>query len=225
MTRRVKKSPCHPSALRLKAVGASLLAAALLAACGVFEIQTESGDVLFQDSFSRPISGWDRTATQTFTADYRDGVYAVNVLEPSTDVWVTPGLSFRDVRILVLGQKTAGSDDNLFGIVCRYQNERNFYFFSISSDGFAGIGINKDGRRRILTGDTLLPTSAIRPGEQPNHIRADCIGYQLALYVNGRLIGQAQAAEWSGGQVGLLVGTYDEPGVEIVFDNFSVLQP
>lgn len=213
--------------LRRIPLTAGLLAqgAALLAACSVFELPTEPGDVLFQDSFSRPISGWDRTATETFTADYQDGVYVVKVLQPSTDVWVTPGLSFRDVRILVVAQKTAGSDDNLFGIVCRYQNERNFYFFSISSDGFAGIGINKDGRRRILTGETLLPSSAIHAGDQPNHIRADCIGYQLSFYVNGRLVGQAQAAEWSGGQVGLLVGTYDEPGVEVVFDNFSVLQP
>lgn len=218
--------PLHAVKIHRSLAGMLLvLFAGLLGGCSLLEIPTEPGDVLFQDSFSRPISGWDRTETDSFTADYAGGAYVVKVLQPSTDVWVTPGLAFRDIRILVVAQKKSGSDDNLFGIVCRYQNERNFYFFSISSDGYAGIGINKDGRRRILTGESLLPSNAIQTGDEPNLIRADCIGYQLALYVNGRLVGQAQAAEWSGGQVGLLVGTYDEPGVEIVFDNFSVLQP
>jgi hypothetical protein len=47
----------------------------------------------------------------------------------------------------------------------------------------------------------------------------------LALFVNGRLVAEAQAAEWQSGDIGLIAGTYDLPGTDVLFDNFSVLQP
>lgn len=194
-------------------------------ACAGLEIETSSGDVLFQDDFSRPMSGWDRHHGTDYDAEYSDGAYTIRVNTANSDVWSTPDLSFTDLQMQVEATKIVGPDDNLFGLICRYQDARNFYFFAISSDGYAGIGINKDGRRRIISGDALLPAEAIRQGAASNTIRADCEGFQLQLYVNGVLVRESQAAEWSQGDVGLLVGTYSDPGVEIRFDNFSVVKP
>ncbi|MDX1600817.1 MAG: hypothetical protein R3191_04820 [Anaerolineales bacterium] len=194
-------------------------------ACAGLEIETSSGDVLFQDDFSRPISGWDRHHGDDYDADYSNGAYIIRVNTPNSDVWSTPDLSFTDLQMQVEATKTAGPDDNLFGLICRYQDARNFYFFALSSDGYAGIGINKGGRRRIISGDALLPAEAIRQGSETNTVRADCEGFKLQLYVNGVLVRESQAAEWSQGDVGLLVGTYDDPGVEIRFDNLSVVMP
>jgi hypothetical protein len=71
----------------------------------------------------------------------------------------------------------------------------------------------------------MLPSEAINQGEATNHIRADCVGEQLSLYINGALVTQAVATNWLGGDVGLIAGTYDKPGTNILFENFSVLLP
>ncbi len=71
----------------------------------------------------------------------------------------------------------------------------------------------------------MLPSQAVVRGEATNHIRADCVGYLLALYVNGVSVARVRAAEWPSGDVGLIAGTYDEAGTEIRFDNFSIIQP
>lgn len=195
-----------------------------LTACAI-EPALESGDVLFQDDFSRTMSGWDQHQSELYEASYHNDHYSIRVIPPDTDVWSTPNLHFDDVRLQVEASKSAGPDNNLFGLVCRYQDPRNFYFFAISSDGYAGIGLNKDGGRRLLTGDALVPAEAVRQGTGANVLRADCVGYQLRLYVNGVLVAEAQAAEWQSGDVGLLAGSYDQGGVVINFDNFSVVEP
>jgi hypothetical protein len=206
-----------------------LLAAAALAlsilACNLQSPPAVSGDVLFQDDFSRTLSGWDRYRDAVYSADYAPGGYRIQVFAPQTDAWANPGLNLSDVRIEFDAAKQSGPDNNAFGVLCRYQNARSFYFFLVSSDGYTGIGISLDGRRKLLSGDTMLPSGAVLLGEAVNHIRADCIGDQLALYVNGILVAQAQSSQWGDGDVGLTAGSYDEAGVDILFSNFSVIQP
>ena len=51
------------------------------------------------------------------------------------------------------------------------------------------------------------------------------MGEELTLWVNGEPVAEAITTGLSHGDVGLLVGTYDEGGVEIAFDNFSTLMP
>lgn len=198
------------------------LVSLLVVACSV---TADPGEVVFQDDFSRPVSGWDRYNDPTYSSDYYEGGYRIHVLEPNTDAWASPRLDLADVQIEVDATKLGGPDDNVFGVLCRYKDSRNFYFFLVSSDGYTGIGVYKDGRRRLLTDDSLLPSEAVNRGNALNHIRADCDGYRLRLLVNGILVAEAQAAEWPRGDVGLIAGTYDQAGTEILFDNFSVLQP
>jgi len=193
--------------------------------CAYFQLPVQPGDVLFQDDFSLDSSGWDRYQDSTSSAGYESGQYRITVTVPQTDAWANPRLQFQDVRIEVEASKLGGPDDNVFGVLCRYQDPRNFYFLLISSDGYVGVGAYKDGRRKLLSNDSLLPSPAVIQGAATNFLRADCIGYKLDLYVNSFLVSQAQAAEWMEGDVGLLAGTYGQGGTDIGFDNFTVTQP
>lgn len=197
----------------------------LLAGCGLIEPQVTPGQVLFQDDFSDAVSGWDRYGDETYSSNYEQSGYVIEILQPDTDAWANPRLDLADVRVEVDATKIDGPNDNLLGVLCRYQDPQNFYFFLISSDGYAGIGVYKEGRRRLLTGDTLMPTSHVAQGAATNHLRADCVGFRLSLYINGVRVADAQAAEWPSGDVGLIAGTYSQPGTQILFDNFSVLLP
>lgn len=203
----------------------ALAVTGVLAACQSSPPVAAAGQVLFQDDFSRSFSGWDRYRGSAYRVDYEGGSYHIRVELPNADAVSNPGLDFGDVRLQVEASRAEGPDNNLFGLICRYQDPGDFYFFAVSSDGYAGIGVSKDGRRHLLSHETLLPAAQVLGGTSTNVLRADCIGYQLQLYVNGSLVSQAQAAEWPEGDVGLMVGSYEQGGVEIVFDNFSVTQP
>jgi hypothetical protein len=206
-------------------ISLTLILATLCQACNLLEPPVEPGSVLFQDDFSRTASGWDRYADDTYFADYVDSGYRISIYTPNTNVWARPHLTFEDVRIQVMATKLEGPDDNVYGVLCRYQDALNFYFFLISSDGYCGIGIYRDGKEHLLGNEAMLPSEAIQAGQASNHIRADCIGEELSLYINGMIAAQAVATEWSQGDVGLVAGTYDQPGTDILFERFSVLLP
>ena len=181
--------------------------------------------VLFFDDFSDPDSGWDRTDYDGSTTDYLDGQYQILVTDTSADFWANPGLDFGDVHVETLATKAGGPDDNDFGVICRYQDLDNFYYFVISSDGYAGIIKLIDGENIGLGSEELEPTDAILQGDSTNLIEAECVGSTLRLYVNGELVAEAEDTAFSQGDVGLIAGTYDIPGTDIRFDDFLVTEP
>jgi hypothetical protein len=101
----------------------------------------------------------------------------------------------------------------------------NFYFLAISSDGYYGIGKVKEGIQELLGSSKMPPSEVIVKGQSRNHLRADCIADQLALYANGHLLASAQDAEFIRGRVGLMAGTLGAGAVDVLYDNFSVLAP
>lgn len=183
-----------------------------------------SGSVLFQDDFSKNTSGWDRMRTDGGVMDYDAGGYRILVNSLQTNFWTTPHKSFNDVRIEVDHGKLAGPDENRIGLVCRF-NGSDYYFFIISSDGFYGMGIFSGGKAMLLGQSEMLSSESINKGLAINHLRADCVGNTLTFYINGFQVAQAQDATLGSGDVGMLAGTFSTPGVDIIFDNFVVLQP
>lgn len=185
--------------------------------------------VLFQDDFSDPNSGWDRNSWDNGTTDYANGVYQIVVKAEQFDVWANPYRYFDgDVSVEVDATKVGGELDDNFGVQCRYTGAASapsYYFFYISSDGYAVIGKMVEGSATFLSSDQLQPTDAIIQGYSTNHLQADCIGTTLHFYVNGQLVAMATDSDLRGGDVGLLGGTYDIPSSTIEFDNFIVYQP
>lgn len=214
------------------------------------EIQTEvETGILFSDDFSDKNSGWSRYSDSGGITDYKKGTYRIYVSEPYWDYWATPGKNFSDVRVEVDATKVGGPDDNDIGVICRFksandiyrvdttnvsytgedktamQNMDNFYFFIITSDGFYGIGKTVGAGMVNIEQEGLLTSDDIYPGRKTNHIRADCIGSKLSLYVNGILLTTVTDSDFVNGDVGLLAGTYDTTGTDIHFDNFVVYDP
>lgn len=206
------------------AVCALALFATAASGCGAL-LPSAPGMVLFQDDFTRSSTGWDTYEESDVRADYIDGALHVRVDAPNSLAWSTPNFDLGDVRLEVDTTALSGPVDNAFGLVCRLRDPGNFYFLLISSDGFSGIGVVRDGQRSLLTAAAMLPSDSILQGLASNHLRGDCIGSRLSLYINGALANEAAAADWQTGDVGVIVGTYGAPGVEIQFDNFTIANP
>ncbi len=186
-----------------------------------------SGSVLFQDDFSDKNSGWLQGADKDNVglSEYSNGGLRIYVWTDEANTLSVPHLNFSDVRIEVDTLKLAGPDDNDFGIICRYQDENNFYFLEVSSDGYYGIGKYKDNNLSLIGIEKMQSSEAIHQGGAINHMRADCIGSTLTLYVNDVQLTSVEDKDFSSGDIGLIAGTFKTPGTDVLFDNFVVLKP
>ncbi|HEU0294396.1 MAG TPA: hypothetical protein VFR47_16775 [Anaerolineales bacterium] len=182
-----------------------------------------SGSVLFEDEFDVTTTGWDRFANEGGIMDYFEGGYRILVQRPGLNFWSTPEKDYGDVRIEADVLKLAGPDENRMGLLCRYQ-AGNHYFFIISNDGYYAIGKFIDGQTTLLGQNEMSPNAMIQPN-MINHLRADCVGDTLKFYVNFTEIATVQDGDLKSGDVGLLAGTFSQPGVDVSFDHFVVMQP
>jgi hypothetical protein len=190
------------------------------------DLLVKSGGVLYQEGFTDPNSGWARASEASGSLDYAaNGTYQVSVDSPNYDLWAVSGHAYRDVRLEVDTARLAGPQENRFGLVCRYKDPENFYFFVISSDGYQAIGKVIRGAQTLLSQDMLEYSPAVLTGESLNHLRFDCIGSELSAYVNQQPVSTVDDADFTKGDAGLIVGTFDQPGVKVMFDNFIVYKP
>jgi hypothetical protein len=200
----------------------------LLSACQspwVAELVTRSGQPLYHDDFSDPASGWTGTVSPNGSLGYTDGSYRIQVQSPFYDLWAVSGQAYGDVQIEVDATRLAGPLSNRLGLICRFQDNANYYIFIISSDGYYAIGKIKNGAVSLLGQEMMASSTFIQQGDASNHLRFDCIGDTLKGAVNGQVIAITSDADFSEGDAGLLAGVFDESGVEVSFDNFVVYKP
>jgi hypothetical protein len=195
-------------------------------ACSSSSLFGQDSELLFEDDFSDEYSGWPNFVDEDGFTGYHKGGYRMLVTTENKDVWVVPGLNFSDVSIEVDATKIGGDDDNDFGVICRAEDLDNFYAAVISSDGYYRIFhiSDRDGFE-LIDMEEWQPDDAIRQGNATNHLRFDCIGNTLSLYVNGELVARVEDSNLTSGDIGLLAGTYDILGTDILFDDLFVYSP
>ena len=220
-------SEAHDTITPVKKYVVFLILIVFLASCTPTTTQVAppepSGTVLFQDEFDQNTTGWDRVSNDVGIMDYDNGGYRMLIRQPSFNFWSTPEVNFRDVRLEVDVTKLSGPNENRTGMMCRYQNG-NYYFFVISNDGYYAIGKYINGST-VLFGQSEMQVSTDIQSGAANHLRADCIGDSLSFYINFNLIAGAMDADLQTGDVGLIAGSFSEPGVDVSFDHFVVMQP
>jgi hypothetical protein len=111
------------------------------------------------------------------------------------------------------------------GLICRHQDEENFYVLAIGTDGLAAIRKRYQGSDLEVLGDGWVESASIHTGNASNHLRAECIGDRLALYVNGQLAVETTDSTIFSGDAGLLAGTFEHPNLDVLFDNFVIRTP
>lgn len=209
-----------------------LITAVLLTSCDLIqsmapiEPTAAAGDILFADDFSVSPNGWGTLGRNggEIAFDFQGLVIKVNL--PKYMYWTVNGGKYSDTRIDVDAVLLDGPPNDNFGVICRFEDNENFYGFLISHDGYYGIFKMVDGTMVMssVEGD-MAYSDSIRQGGVVNHIEALCEGNTLSLTVNEVLLAQIQDDSFTSGQIGLIAGAYDTPGVKILFDNIVVSQP
>jgi hypothetical protein len=206
-------------------VSLSLVLIFALAACSKTAAPTADPNILLKDDFSSTTSGWDSTTTDNGVTDYVNGGYRIFVNTTKYDLWANPGKSFTDTKVEVDATKLAGPDNNDFGIQCRYGDVDNYYFAVVASDGYYGMGKVVNGKQTLFYENGMPTTDKVKDGLVTNHIRFDCVGTKLSLYINGDFVDAKDDSALTSGDVGLIAGTFEEAGTDVSFDNFVVSKP
>lgn len=187
------------------------------------------GGALFADNFNGDQTcGWVEYNRGGAVSVIEDGVMKISTSSPGEIWWSNPNRNYDDVIIDVNATQISGANDNAYGVLCRYQDEENFYLFLISGDGYFVIGKYKSGEDRViyLTEEgQYIPSEIINQGQATNNIQASCVGNELSLSVNGVPLLTVSDTDYPSGDIGLAVSTLQQGTVEIDFDDLQVFGP
>ncbi|MCD6576943.1 MAG: hypothetical protein J7K66_02890 [Anaerolineaceae bacterium] len=191
---------------------------------GIFNASNEENpsEAVFRDDFSDTKSGWKKITMDEGSAGYAKDTYQITVNVPDADIFTTYARIFGDSAIIVKAVRIGGSDNNNFGVICRFQDHDNFYAGQISSDGFAGIFKVENGEYQLLGHKNMVPVPSIMGGGGENEIRFECIEKTLTLTVNNSLADSQQDDAFSSGEFGLIAGTIDGNSGIFQFDDLEV---
>lgn len=185
----------------------------------------ESGQVLFEDDFTDPSSGWEVINNAYELKGCSTGGYMISVNQTYSRAVSTTNLNYSNVVISVETQKITGARDTQFGLVCRFQDKFNFYAFTVSADGYAGIVRVVDGVAELLGSDQFLRVEGIKMDDGINALVAKCENDTLQLVVNGETVISANDDSINNGDAGLFVETFETADAAVVFNDFVIIKP
>lgn len=210
-----------------------MLALLSLAACSIVSGPStddcnENGALLRDDFSGEQTCGWREYNQGGAVVEIAEGTLNISTSQTGQIWWTNVGRNFNDVIVTVQARQTNGPNNNAYGVLCRYQDENNFYIFLISGDGYYAIGKYESGSEQItyLTpNQEYVFSDLINQGVATNLLRVSCVGNELSLSVNGLPLVSVTDNSFTGGDVGLGVSTL-EPGTAVVqFDDLLVLAP
>ena len=181
-----------------------------------------SDEEVLRDDFSDKKSGWENLQLDEGSAGYVGETYQIAINVPNTDIFMTYARTFVNSEIIVKAARIKGSENNNFGVICRFKDPENFYSGQISSDGYAGIFKVEDDEYRLLGHQTMVPVPAIIGGSGENKIQFECIEKTLSLSVNGVLADSQNDDTFKSGEIGLIAGTVDGNIGVFLFDDLTV---
>jgi hypothetical protein len=184
-----------------------------------------SGSLLFADDFSQAPGSWGVSQLPEAAAAYERGGLRLLVAMAGKSVWSVAGQHFADAAVSASAERLSGPRDNMIGLICRYQDRDDYYLGIVSSDGYYGIARIEAGVFDLISAQRLQYNGDLAGREGSLELTLVCSGRDLILAVDRVVLTQAQDGTFADGDVGVFAGAYQEPGVDILFDDFMVRQP
>ncbi|MCJ7695051.1 MAG: serine protease [Anaerolineaceae bacterium] len=184
------------------------------------ETYTPSGDVDFYDDFSNPNSGWYTATDDSGSTAYSGGEFVIQVFEPDWVIWSNIDNRLDNIILTVDARVISGVGDGDFGFVCGLIDSNNFTVIDISEDGYFSMWKYANDQYISLVDWTYADEIA---AGGPYSLAAFCGTDHLALAVNGNLLISIVDPDFRVGDVGLLAGVFETPGIKIGYDNFQLI--
>lgn len=180
------------------------------------------GSIIYQDDFSNTQGDWAWEDSEGRVA-YISGELHMQVSQPEFFIWSVSGQSFSDVIVDVDARIITAAGDGDFGLICHYQDNDNFYGLEISEDGYYAVWKMVNGELIALV--DWQYSSLIVNNSSSFHLSATCVDNTLALQVNGEVLVDIKDNTLTGGDAGLVVGTWEKFPLTVSFDNLVIRSP
>ncbi len=126
-----------------------------------------------------------------------------------------------DFFLTVEGQLRYGPRDAGYGVLFRYVDGQNFYFFEVADNGYYQFAMKSNGSWEVLIPWT--EHKAIRKNRQLNRLAVKAVGDQFKFYVNDENVSQSVDDRLKSGGLGLAIELFkknNKGGFE--WDHFGV---
>ena len=187
--------------------------------------ETARETVLFADDFSDPNSGWPSGQDSFSIFGYQSNAYHILSNGVDSKPWVATERVYGDLSVYVDAQSISADPNGSYGLLCRIQDAQHFYYFVVTDAGAYTIGKYQNGEFKPFFPEGWQQSYDIVRGGETTHLRADCIGSTLRLYVNDALLAEVIDSDLTSGMVGMTAGSLNDQGYEVMFDNFRITQP
>ena len=108
-----------------------------------------------------------------------------------------------DFFLTVEGQLTNGPRDAAYGVLFRYVDAQNFYFFEVANNGYYQLAVKYNGDWEVLIPWT--EHKAIRQSRQLNRLAVSAVGDTFKLYINDENVDQGADSRLKSGGLGLAI--------------------
>jgi len=185
-------------------------------------------EVLFEDDFTDPTSGWLQENFDNYFIGYHEpDYYHVQVQSPTDKTLVpVPGKpAFDDatieVKVFTDLDNTAEGGDYLYGLVFRRSGDQ-YYAFTISpstgkwyvlKSSLNALEVLREGSDESIQGTSL---------DTQDTLRVDAKGSSLFFHINDRLVEQFSDTSYTSGEVGFYVQTFDRARIHAHFNSITI---
>lgn len=189
--------------------------------------ETADGDnILYHDDFTDPASGWSEDKFDNFFVGYHEPeFYHVEVDSPNykTTVFEPSKASFGDVSIEVkaftASAKTAEVGDFTFGPAFHRSGDQ-YYAFAISQRTKKWYVLKSTPNALVVLIEGT--DDSIHEPDTGDVLRVNAVGANFSFYINDHVVGQVTDADYTAGEVGFFVQTFDAANTHVHFDELTI---
>jgi hypothetical protein len=191
------------------------------------ESTTTDPNVLYQDDFTNPATGWTEDQFDNYFVGYHEPEYyhieisspnykAPIIVEPEKRVFDDGTI---ELDVFTNSAKTAPEGDFRYGLVFRRSGDQ-YYAFTISQrtkkwyflkSSPTGLEVLKEGTE-----------GSIRDLDVDDVIRVDAQGSDFFFHINDHFIDGVTDSAYASGEVGFYVESFDSPNTHIHFDKLTI---
>lgn len=179
---------------------------------------------LYFDDFSNPSSGWPIINNASSLLEYNNGEYRILVRNTQSGYGVRPDFQAANYSVSV-DMRNPGNLNGSYGIAFGISGDwSSMYTLEIYPNGWYGIYRYDPGAMGV-TALAEAYSTAINQGSAINKIKVVRSGDSIKAYANRQLLASVTDGNYAGSRyLGLIVFSYNQPNVDIRFDNFAVYE-
>jgi formylglycine-generating enzyme required for sulfatase activity len=194
------------------------------------QVQVEG--VLEEDNFANPGSGWPILSEGTYLYGYHPpDFYHVEVGQPDSHTVVSREPDFDNVTVEtnVLVDHTDTEQGNFrYGLALRRSGD-NYYAFALSPRTSTWQVLKSSaGQLEVLAEGAVETLQGFAPQgftpDKTDALRVDANGSNFSFQINGQPVAEISDADYTSGQIGFFVETFDETLAHIHYDELTIRQ-